>query len=94
MRESADFLRSLQHNNSARPKFAIGQGTNAMLSISFQGTETTVPMAEILAFARRWETDRKAGDIEMQRVGNLVKTTYPLFSVRVDDPDVAGIRWD
>ena len=52
MHESAQFLESLEHDNSDRPRFRIKPKSYENLEISFGGQVMCIPMAEVLAFAR------------------------------------------
>ena len=92
--ETVEFLLSLEHHNQLRPRFAIGQGANPMLSISFRGANMDVPMAEVLEFARRWNKSNASLHSNMLAGETLLRHPYPLFNVRVDDPDVTGLTWE
>ena len=74
MIESAQFLESLEHDNPDRPRFTIKPGLYENLEIGFRGQVMCVPMAEVLAFARRWEADLKA-----QRAERKVRRPWPRF---------------
>ena len=92
--ESIEFLRSLEHNNSLRPKFSLKRGEYPMLEIS-QGEQCMqVPMAEILEFARRWRGDHDAQRQARKLSGTLDRFPYPLMNTRVTDPDCSDIAWD
>lgn len=90
--ESDEFLESLKHRNPGRPLFKIlkGQYTN-FLSITFKGQTLTVPIGEILDFARRWERDFERKQRYMAECGGSSMYPYALMGTRLDDPDVEEI---
>lgn len=91
--ESPEFLQSLEHSNSKRPKFSIKRGDYPMLEIS-QGEQCMqVPMAEILVFARRWQSDHVAQRDARIAAGRLDLFPYPLMNTRLADPDCIGVAW-
>ena len=91
--ESAEFLQSLEHSNSARPKFSIKRGGYPMLEISHGGQCMQVPMAEILIFARRWQSDHDSRREVRRASGMLDLFPYPLMNTRLNDPDCIGVAW-
>lgn len=96
MYESITFLKSLEHTNPHRPRFEIGTGMDTPLAITHHGQCLSVPIAEILEFARRWREDfeeQRARRIA-EGVHGLQLYPYPLYSTRLTDPDCADVeRW-
>jgi hypothetical protein len=89
--ESADFLKSLQHDNPLRPRFTIKPAKfDTSLEIQHLGQCVEVPVSEVLAFAARWQADR-AKQISGEPTPRLRIHPYPLYSMRVTDPD--GGEW-
>jgi len=92
MRESAEFLASLEHDNPGRPVFRIVPAVvDTQLEISFHGQRMLLPIAEVLHFAVRWQADQ-----DMQRAAKAPHTTlrihpYPIFGARMIDSDVPGL---
>ena len=93
MTESTQFLESLQHDNADRPRFTVQRGVYENLEIGFRGQVMCIPMAELLAFARRWEAEQESQ--RAARVGgpSLAVHAYPLMNANLDDPDVRNLRW-
>lgn len=93
MHESADFLKSLQHNNSERPLFTIKPAEfDTMLEVQYRGQRMAVPISEVLHFAARWQADREQRLAQRDAQDPLPRLhvhPYPLYSVRLDDPDRA-----
>ena len=92
--ESPEFLQSLDHQIPLRPKFSIRHEGYAMLEISQDRQVMSVPMAEILNFARRWEADLKARRLAHIWSGRLSLFPYSLLNTRLTDPDCIDVRWD
>lgn len=93
MRESAEFLATLEHNNPHRPSFKIKPSGYENLEISFNGQVMCIPMAEVLLFARRWEADFKLKDEAARRRGELCLFPYNLMNAGMNDPDVRDVPW-
>lgn len=91
MHESVEFLSSLDHTNPHRPKFRIIPGPDD-LEITFKGQVMVVPIAEVLDFANRWDADHEAKRPAAIAKGHLFLHPYPLYNVRLQDPDVPA--WD
>lgn len=89
MHESARFLRSLEHRNPERPRFFIDPTGYENLEIRHRGQSIRLPMAEVLAFARRWEADAWSRHESASVRRTLSTDAHPLRNVRPDDPDVA-----
>ncbi len=91
MNESADFLRSLLHDNPDRPRFTIWPDEfETMLEIQHRGQSLKVPISEVLHFAARWQADREQR-IAQDPTPRLKIHPYPLYGTRLDDPD--GRQW-
>jgi len=93
MTESTQFLESLEHDNPDRPRFKIKRGVYENLQIDFRGQVMCIPMAELLAFARRWEADQKSQQTARVGVPGLGVHPYPIMSASLDDPDIRNLRW-
>lgn len=93
MHESAQFLESLNHSNPERPRFSIKPGTYPMLEIELAGQRMEVPIAEILAFARRWEADWAERKEAIRTAGRLPLYPYSIMCTRLDDPDCRDQQW-
>ena len=93
MRESAEFLATLEHDNPDRPRFRIKPSRYENLEIGFNGQVMCIPMAEVLLFARRWEADFESCRQAQQDSGQLCLFPYSLMNTRQNDPDVANLRW-
>ena len=93
MAESAQFLESLQHDNPERPRFTIRRGVYENLEIELHGQVMRIPMAEVLAFARRWEADQAAQRAAQKGAPTLAIFPYPLMRSKLDDPDIKNLRW-
>jgi len=90
MYESAEFLESLKHQNPMRPRFTIKPAEHVtMLEIQHLGELLKVPISEILAFASRWKADRERQDSKAS-TPRLRIHPYPLYNIRMDDPDRAN----
>lgn len=94
MIESEIFLESLNHSNPDRPHFEIGTGLDAQLTITHQGQMMRLPIAEVLSFAQRWHADQDYQWQTGKKGAGLRRFPYPLYSINMNDPDVAGVGWD
>ncbi len=94
MAESPEFLRSLEHTNPLRPRFAIRRDGYPMLEVQYNGQQSQIPMAEVLEFARRWSADYESRQAARQLAGGLAVFPYPLMNVSLNDRDVRGLAWD
>ena len=93
MGESAEFLATLNHDNPDRPRFAIQGGIYPMVEVAFVGRRMSMPMAEILSFAKRWEADWDLRVMANQGKRQLSIYPYPLTATRNTDPDVSSLKW-
>ena len=93
MRESAEFLETLEHDNPDRPRFRIKLSGYDNLEISFSGQVMCIPMAEVLLFSRRWEADFELKDEAARRRGELCLFPYNLMNAGMNDPDVRDVPW-
>lgn len=91
MSESKEFLESLAHDNPERPRFTINNGN---LEISLKGNAVTIPMAEVLGFAGRWNADFEKARDKARLEGRMMLYPYSLLNTRLTDPDAQNIRWD
>jgi hypothetical protein len=90
MRESAEFLNSLQHSNPNRPRFTIQPDEfETMLEIEHRGQRIEIPISEVLSFAARWEADREK-QLAADPTPRLRVHPYPLYSASLSDPDMGG----
>lgn len=93
MRESAEFLETLEHDNPQRPRFRIKPRGYENLEISFNGQVMCIPMAELLLFARRWEADFESRRQVQQDSGQLCLFPYNVMNTNLNDPDLGNLRW-
>ncbi len=92
MRESTEFIASLQHGNPERPAFTIEHHEfDTQLLITLGEQSMRVPISEILNFANRWNIDQEQQ--KAKHPDRLHIFPYPLYNVRLGDADVSGEWW-
>jgi hypothetical protein len=84
--EGEKFLEYMTKCMRSRPNFSIFRDEyQPFLRIEYGGSTMSVPLAEVLAFARTTEEEARKSMDEARASGLLALYPYPVFDLRIRD---------
>ena len=82
--EGEEFLEYMSRSMRSRPNFSIWRDEyQPFLTIEYGGSTMSVPLAEVLAFARATEEQARISMDETLAAGFLPKYPYPIFDMQI-----------